>query len=1206
MKLIQERVLCRIFTCILIALHITNSYAEGGGVIVLNQPTPATAVIVTATEQVVLKPGFSASASTGTFNAKIGTSNSIVPLFNIAEESTFEIPVASNDQNYIKTSIAMLANANSPMMTTIQYFDGLGRSVQTVQMGISPAGADLVALTQYDSVGREWKNWFPTPTQGNFGQYVDESSFLSNATSRHNDSNPYSEIKYEPSPLNRVTDQYGVGASWHNNSKRITTVYDTNDGSIAYFYVNESGNLQRGNNYASGTLFKTTVSDEDGKMVTEFKDKLGRGIMKRSAENVDTYYIYNDLGQLSFVLPPLAADALKTASTSGGIPDTNENLTKYAYIYRYDERGNPLQKRLPGCEPVYMVYDKADRLILSQDGIQRLKGQWTVNKYDVFGRLLYTGVINREITNSEKEYVHSNVIIESWGTDNPFHDTGYTCNYFIDELQPLSVNYYNTYDFVPLTDNNIAYDNSKEDEYGAKHTSAKGLLTGTRTYLLNNSGNYTAAAIYYDYKGLTIQTRGTNHLGGYDITYNKYNFTGNVLKTLKEHSIVGQSQVTELYTYTYDHALRLKTTTYQLNNTSPVQLASNEYDELGRLVEKKRHNNTDIEEFEYNIRNWITEIKSGTTFEQNLYYNTGLPPGAVACYNGNIAYNTWTYNGQIKGYKYHYDTQNRMTEAYFQDGVNPSNEYFDEIFSYDKQGNIVGSWRMGNGGDIDNLSFGYYGNQIQWIIDYGGSQNQYNLKEYTERHNSMDNPEAEFIYDTNGNMISDLDRDIVAIKYNLLNLPDTVQFKNGSQIINRYSADGRKLGTRYVTVTSGLYQPLNPGEVLHGLEIHENGDVTIHGTDYVGNIEYGTDRCWGCHTTGEPVDTRWLDRVHNEEGYAINAQTPIPLYNYYRKDHLGNNREVWRAPYTWNGTSYSAVTVQRTQYYPSGLPWKSNTGDLPGTQPYKYGGKEFIETHGYDSYDFHARMRMGAVPVFETFDPLAEKRPWESPYCYAGNNPIRFIDPDGRDWFEYTKAGETEKSWNWHDGSTFEHSFGKDKDGNEKFETLSGYKAVVVFNGSKDEKLGKGDNLFGEGAKLASVTVYGPEGTDDIQSYQGFTMSSDPTKFGVVADGTYTVNKLKEGERLGPYGSNLVVENRNARIPEQDNFNPAHPERNPAYLTGVFIHRSNNNGWAGPFYKNGKWHGVSEGCLLVSPTQWSSFTKQLQPINNFLLQLRRK
>ncbi|MPN28848.1 hypothetical protein SDC9_176293 [bioreactor metagenome] len=163
-----------------------------------------------------------------------------------------------------------------------------------------------------------------------------------------------------------------------------------------------------------------------------------------------------------------------------------------------------------------------------------------------------------------------------------------------------------------------------------------------------------------------------------------------------------------------------------------------------------------------------------------------------------------------------------------------------------------------------------------------------------------------------------------------------------------------------------------------------------------------------------------------------------------------------------------------------------------------------------------------------------------------------------------------------------------------------------MFNGSKDEKLGKGDNLFGEGAKLASVTVYGPEGTDDIQSYQGFTMSSDPTKFGVVADGTYTVNKLKEGERLGPYGSNLVVENRNARIPEQDNFNPAHPERNPAYLTGVFIHRSNNNGWAGPFYKNGKWHGVSEGCLLVSPTQWSSFTKQLQPINNFLLQLRRK
>jgi len=87
---------------------------------------------------------------------------------------------------------------------------------------------------------------------------------------------------------------------------------------------------------------------------------------------------------------------------------------------------------------------------------------------------------------------------------------------------------------------------------------------------------------------------------------------------------------------------------------------------------------------------------------------------------------------------------------------------------------------------------------------------------------------------------------------------------------------------------------------------------------------------------------------------------------------------------------------QSTQYYAGGLPCYDADNDSY-LQPYKFGGKEFIETHGYDSYDFHARMRMGAIPAFETPDPLAEKRPWESPYCYAGNNPINFIDPDGRE-----------------------------------------------------------------------------------------------------------------------------------------------------------------------------------------------------------------
>ncbi len=981
MKVIPEKTLCRIFTCILISLHTTNSYAQSGGVIILNQPTPATAVKVTATEQIVLKPGFQASASRGNFSAKISSSNSIVPLIDIAQESPFQIPVTSNDQNYIKTSTPLLADINSPVMTTIQYFDGLGRPSQTVQMGITPEGADLVLFTQYDDVGREWKNWLPTPIEGNFGQYVNESSFTSNASSKHNDNNPYAENRYESSPLNRVKEQFGAGANWHTNNKRVVTNYSTNDSNIVYFHINESENLARNGNYNPATLYKTTVSDEDGKPVSEYKDKLGRIVLKEGALNTRTYYVYNDLGQLSYVIPPIAADSL--SNTPGQINDDDDVLKRYAYLYKHDERGNQIYKRLPGCEPVLMVYDKANRLILSQDGNQKIKQQWLVNKYDVLGRLLYTGIIEDSLSHEDLiADLRDEVIIESWNTASDIDNTGYTCGRFTpDKL--LTVNYYDNYNFVTLTDVNLDYDASKENEYGYKYPSAKGLLTGTRTYLLDDSNNYTATAQYYDYKGQMIQSRSSNHLGGHDYVYNQYNFTGNVTKTLQEHNIAGQPTVTELYEYDYDHALRPTTVNYTLNSNDRVLLASNKYDELGRLVEKKRHSNADTEEFEYNIRGWTTKIKSGN-FEQNLYYNTRLPQGATACYNGNIAYNTWTYNNQINGYKYYYDALSRLSNAYMIQS-DECNGCYMESFWHDKHGNITYIFRSDfEGRYFDDLEFSYHGNQLYKVYDYGGSSSQYSSKEYQDM---IDIP-TEFTYDKNGNMTADLDRDIVTIKYNLLNLPDTIQFRKGHMIVNNYDAGGHKLRSKYFTLIDEVNIPIGgicPWSEYWDSEYGDWKDIVYTSTSHVGNHEYL-----------ESFGQIYNRRIHNSEGYVVPDSHGNYIYHYYRKDHLGNNREVWRASYTWGSTTHPAATVQRTQYYPSGLPWKFNSGDNPGSQPYKYGGKEFVEMHGLDEYDSDARWYYPAIMRTTTIDPLAEKYYDISPYAWCANNPVRFVDPDGK------------------------------------------------------------------------------------------------------------------------------------------------------------------------------------------------------------------
>ncbi len=103
----------------------------------------------------------------------------------------------------------------------------------------------------------------------------------------------------------------------------------------------------------------------------------------------------------------------------------------------------------------------------------------------------------------------------------------------------------------------------------------------------------------------------------------------------------------------------------------------------------------------------------------------------------------------------------------------------------------------------------------------------------------------------------------------------------------------------------------------------------------------------------------------------------------------------------------AGTTVQRTQYYPSGLPWASNTGDNPGLQNKKYNGKEFVEMNGYDSYDYGARGYYPAIGRFTSVDPLAEKYYSISPYAYCAGNPVRFIDPDGRVvWIPLIIAGK--------------------------------------------------------------------------------------------------------------------------------------------------------------------------------------------------------
>ena len=255
-------------------------------------------------------------------------------------------------------------------------------------------------------------------------------------------------------------------------------------------------------------------------------------------------------------------------------------------------------------------------------------------------------------------------------------------------------------------------------------------------------------------------------------------------------------------------------------------------------------------------------------------------------------------------------------------------------------------------------------------------------------------------------------------------------------------------------------------------------------------------------------------------------------------------------------------------------------------------GKERDEETGYGY--FGARyMDHELTTSWLSVDPLSDKYPSISPYAYCAWNPIKLIDPDGNDWYEYSdkKTGKTEIKW-----TDFHSQKEMDKNGlNGKY--LG--QAHVVFNGSRSECLGQGNNINGQGAVTADVTVYGPGGKDDITKMKGFTMTSNYHEHCAIAEGLYDANYDKIG-KSGELTSNWVLKGRGA-VPTIDN----EPNRGPyarenegkPIKTGIFIHSTNNNGYAGG--------NVSTGCLLLAPNDFKKFNTIMSGVTNFTVRVTR-
>jgi RHS repeat-associated protein len=449
--------------------------------------------------------------------------------------------------------------------------------------------------------------------------------------------------------------------------------------------------------------------------------------------------------------------------------------------------------------------------------------------------------------------------------------------------------------------------------------------------------------------------------------------------------------------FTYSAQDRLLTHTHQINGGTVQLLADNTYDELGKLISKKVGNTsaTPLQkvDYAYNIRGWMKTINNPTALQQGtdpadlfgfkMNYNTVDGNTAVAnkLYNGNIAETFWstaTDGGFVRNYGYKYDQLNRLKDATYQKSGQVTGMY-DENLSYDKNGNIMNLSRYGDRDEqylpiqIDNLQYGYAtnSNKLMSVVD-----NSNNTSGFKDGITTGD----DYVYDANGNMTVDKNKKIASIVYNHLNLPTKIVFPTGN-IVYFYTASGQKV-QKVVT---------------------ENTTITT--TDYLGGYHY---------------KNAVLQFFPTAEGYVKN--TPVSGTNTYSyvfnyTDHLGNVR----LSYTKNPSTNALDIIEESNYYPFGL--KHNSYNVDNYQPeykYQYNGKEMQDELQLNLYDFGARNYDPVLGRWMNVDPLAEKMRRHSPYNYAFNNPIYFIDPDGMqadDWINWTgKDGQQHITY--HEGIT--------------------------------------------------------------------------------------------------------------------------------------------------------------------------------------------
>ena len=926
-------------------------------------------------------------------------------LLMVALASSLEVEAQSDNRNYISEKI-YLDEQGTNKIAHLDYYDGLGNLIETISTG-SGSGKSIYSFMTYDSKEREDRSYLPVPQEHSLSFMEPEELQAASSSFYDNDNTAYRQKHYDA--MDRIIAEDMPGLLWRKNHKAIAYRYSTNtvaDKVLHYDAPLGSMSLAlpkatRFACYPEATLTKVVCSDADDKTVTCFEDIHGNIILERR-DMGDTYFVYNDLGQLRFVLTPKY--------------QTSENKELFAYEYRYDWRGRLVKKILPGCGYMQYWYDRDGRVMFFQDENLRTKGKYRYWLYDLDGRNVIQGLCD--------DCKRDDSMLPIMSTD--FGKPGLLGTGYELRLEGLFKNptieqvvYYDDYRFL----NGSMKDKFAGMEVGGSN--AKGFITGVVSRASNGEFLYETRA--YDLKGNIIETKTKELKGRLIHTRNIYTFTNNLKESSSEVNVGYGQPFLATTTYTFNkHNDKPETCITTVSHSEEQQMSSISYtyDDFGQLKSVSRpfgSGQSGNVNYKYDLHGWVKQITTNS-FKESMFYADG--PG-TPCYNGNISSLTWENAGykQKRGYKFTYDNLNRMTNAVYgeRDDLSDKAGHYNETLEYDTNGNIMrlqrrGLKQDGQHGNIDDLHLSYKGNQPMAIkedaepILYEGA---FGLNEKGEHR---------LAFNGDGALQSDETRGIAMIEYDAGNNPQRIQFTNGNVTKYVYTPNGRKLRTIHHTampnikVEVGQIHPLTAGEILSSDSIdYMMGGKLITKNGRIDKYLFEGGYCRATRTRNKIMPPPFF---RNNSGEGVSSDSAISAkwkelrkwweinkeakqkkdffwFYYYNKDHLGNIREV---------VSERGTVIQTTNYYPFGTPYcDAVSSKSPSMQPYKYNGKELDLMHGLNTYDYGARQYNPVVPIWDRVDPLCEKYYNTSPYAYCGNNPVNRVDPNGRDvliWYQ--------------------------------------------------------------------------------------------------------------------------------------------------------------------------------------------------------------